>query len=932
MSQPRGKGGNPGRNGKPANQGGNAWGNQGRGDGRPQNQRPQGNQNQAPPNFADPNAFGPPLGGRARPNRNPDAAASASRAPPASTSRGPPPSVSQPQQPSGNTQAVKPSAWGQSKKSGETDSSGSSTKPQSVEKTRVGAPRGAIRGDRSEQSLALVETKPGHVASKKGNSGRVFNVKANYFALNSKIKWQVFHYHVEFTPEVENPAFKNLLLAQQRPRIGNFLYDRGSSIFTVRQLESERFEISTRDRDQNEILIKFSRVGLISPLEMRFIQLLNIIMKKAFKELNLQRVSRDYFDADARIVIRQHNIELWPGYTTSIRQHEKNLLMMAEIKHKLMRTETLLDVLRRCYTNNRNNYQQAFQQEVLGMIVLTRYNNKTYRISDVIFDVTPAATFDTRDGPKSYIDYYKTKHGLQITDPGQPLLRSTPTERDIRGARGREEEARPINLIPELCTPTGYTDEMRRNFNLMKDVAIHTRVGPGQRIQKLIAFNNRLQSTPTSIACLRDWDLDLDRDLVDVPARQLPAEEIQLGQNAKVRADHQASWTNALQGRNSMFSSERLADKQWAVVVPQSLQRDGQAFIQCLRDVSNGMAFQVGEPQIVNVPDDRATTLSNVLEQICNQNKKMIVIMVSNNQADRYSIIKKVCSVRHAVPSQVVTRRVMDSRDMRKMRSVATKVAIQINSKIGGMPWAVDVKLSNCMFIGYDVCHDTRDRSRSFGAVVATMDMRRSTKFFSAVSAHQNGEELSNNLSLNVVAALRQYRAIHKTLPDRILFYRDGVGEGQTNYVYQHELQNLLNNLKQFYGEQPVKLAFVIVSKRINTKFFATSGQGTNNVPAGTVVDDIVTLPERYDFFLVSQAVNQGTATPTNYNVIYDTFGLPPDKLQMMTFKMCHLYYNWSGTTRVPAVCQYAHKLAFLVGNFLHQAPANELSQYLYFL
>lgn len=73
-----------------------------------------------------------------------------------------------------------------------------------------------------------------------------------------------------------------------------------------------------------------------------------------------------------------------------------------------MRTETVLDLLRRCYADNRNNWQQAFQQQVLGMVVLTDYNNKTYRISDVIFDMSPSATFDTKDGPVSYIDYYRS--------------------------------------------------------------------------------------------------------------------------------------------------------------------------------------------------------------------------------------------------------------------------------------------------------------------------------------------------------------------------------------------------------------------------------------------------------------------------------------------------------------------------------------------
>lgn len=274
----------------------------------------------------------------------------------------------------------------------------------------------------------------------------------------------------------------------------------------------------------------------------------------------------------------------------------------------------------------------------------------------------------------------------------------------------------------------------------------------------------------------------------------------------------------------------------------------------------------------------------------------MILIAVSNNQADRYSVIKRVCSIQYAVPSQVVTRRVMDGRDRRRMMSVATKVAIQMNTKIGGLPWNVTIPLSDVMFIGYDVCHDTRDKSRSFGALVATVDLKNQTnsheKFFSCVNAHRDGQELSNFLSMGVIAALKQYQAVHGKLPARIMFYRDGVGEGQTNYVYQHELAHLLSSLRQFLGCEP-KLGFVIVSKRINTKFFLEGPNGAQNVPAGTVVDDVVTLPERFDFFLVSQHVNQSTATPTNYNVIYDTFGLPPDLLQLMTYKMCHLYVSY---------------------------------------
>jgi aubergine-like protein len=107
---------------------------------------------------------------------------------------------------------------------------------------------------------------------------------------------------------------------------------------------------------------------------------------------------------------------------------------------------------------------------------------------------------------------------------------------------------------------------------------------------------------------------------------------------------------------------------------------------------------------------------------------------------------------------------------------------------------------------------------------------------------------------------------------------------------------------------EPLKFAFVIVSKRINTRFFTET---STNPHSGTVVDDVVTLPERYDFFLISQSVRQGTVNPTSYNVVYDTSGLRPDHMQHLTYKLCHLYYNWPGTVRVPSVLQYAHKLAF---------------------
>jgi len=64
-----------------------------------------------------------------------------------------------------------------------------------------------------------------------------------------------------------------------------------------------------------------------------------------------------------------------------------------------------------------------------------------------------------------------------------------------------------------------------------------------------------------------------------------------------------------------------------------------------------------------------------------------------------------------------------------------------------------------------------------------------------------------------------------------------------------------------------------------------------------------------YDFFLVSQHVTQGTVTPTHYVVVYNETLLKPDHMQKLAYKMCHLYYNWPGTIRVPAPCQVRYQL-----------------------
>ncbi|NP_001161632.1 piwi-like protein [Saccoglossus kowalevskii] len=265
------------------------------------------------------------------------------------------------------------------------------------------------------------------------------------------------------------------------------------------------------------------------------------------------------------------------------------------------------------------------------------------------------------------------------------------------------------------------------------------------------------------------------------------------------------------------------------------------------------------------------------------------------------------------------------------LMSVATKIAMQLNCKLGGELWALEIPIKNMMIVGIDCYHDSATKGQSIGAFIASTN-RTITRFYSRVTFQHTGQELIDGLKVCLQASLKKYHEINKTLPERIFVYRDGVGDGQLPAVVEHEIPQLLDCFKQLGSDYNPKVAVVIVKKRVNARFFHMARQDLSNPPPGTVVDSEVTRPEWFDFYLVSQSVRQGTVTPTHYHVAWETTGLKPEHIQRLTYKMCHLYFNWPGTIRVPAPCQYAHKLAFLVGQSLHKEPHAELSDRLYFL
>lgn len=286
-----------------------------------------------------------------------------------------------------------------------------------------------------------------------------------------------------------------------------------------------------------------------------------------------------------QIPIPEFNLELWPGYITSIRQHEHDILLCAEINFKVLRTDNVYQLMSRC------SNKREMENNVIGQIIITDYNNKTYRIDDISFEENPNDKFLHKDTPTSFIEYYKSRYGITINDAKQPLLISRAKAKDIRGGAPPE-----VKLIPELCRLTGITDNMRGNFHLMRAMSNHTRIDPRNRQIKLREFNQRLRNSEQSMKALNDFGLGLNQNLVQVPARVLPNDSVLFANNAAVKADDNADWTVAFRN-NPLFSRANIQN--WWVIVPhvrtKGLVSD---FIQQINTASRTLGIQFGQPNL----------------------------------------------------------------------------------------------------------------------------------------------------------------------------------------------------------------------------------------------------------------------------------------------------------------------------------------------
>ncbi|KAM9391772.1 piwi-like protein 1 [Pholidichthys leucotaenia] len=778
------------------------------------------------------------------------------------------------------------------------------------------------RGIRNIHDVGVnTRQKMAHVREKKtGQHGTPVSLMANFFRIVSRPQWLLFQYHVSFNPPLESRKLKAALLYQHDKMLGPVRVFDGVLLFLPLRLDKETAVLSeTRSGEKFQITITLTNE--LPPDSENCLQFYNILFRRVLKMLNMTQVGRNFYNPNDPIDVEKHRLIIWPGYTTTILRYESSIMMCTDISHKLLRSETVLDLIRNLKQRVGHRFTEVCQRELVDIIVLTRYNNKTYRISAIAWDHHPDNTFRKGAVDVSFQTYYKTQYNLDISDETQPLL-VTKLKKRLSGGGTTEED---VMLIPEFCFLTGLTDKMRSDNRIMRDLSNYTRLTAVQREGRLTSFMSIIHRNQDAQEELHKWGLNFDTRLLNLTGRVLPVESLaQRGTSYSYDAV-KGNWSNHV-SRQALISAPQL--NRWLLFHTRQNFGEASTLQNTLAKVGLPMGFRVARARMVEF-EEHTDSVLRLLQQHVDKDTQMVVVVLSRGTSDMYTSVKKALCVDMPIPSQCVTSSTLSR--PRGLMSVITNIALQMVCKMGGELWSVPIPPKRIMVVGIDVFHSTGFQKRSVAALVANLNQNMS-RWFSKCLMQRPGQELLDGLEKALMAALKEYYRLNHELPLTIVVYRDGVGDGQLLSVVNYEVAQIHNAIRAIGRDYTPRLGVVVVKKRINCRFFARGKNEVVNPAPGTVVDTEVTRPEWYDFYIVSQAVTTGSVSPTHYNVVYDTTGLLPDYMQRLTYKLCHMYYNWQGVIRVPAPCQYAHKLAYLVGDHIHEEPSTAMEDYLFYL
>ncbi|EST09042.1 protein of unknown function DUF1785 [Kalmanozyma brasiliensis GHG001] len=526
--------------------------------------------------------------------------------------------------------------------------------------------------------------------------------------------------------------------------------------------------------------------------------------------------------------------------------------------------------------------------------------------------------FTTKDG-KTYtiVQYFLEKYNIRLRHPNLPCARI-----------GSQKNAVPMEFC--IVVPKGPIPATSLTSTQSADQIKQSAMRPDVRKRRVDEIRREVGYETDPM--LRRWGITVSQQPLEAEARVIAPPEVSYAQGSQKPRVQFGSWNLV----NTRFVKAGTPLLTWAVLdytgAPlQAVQHFIGVQVEALRRLGIRVINEAPEilkcrPDPYNIRNDMTQVGKTAYAAAKRFNKappapQLFMVMIEHQDQSFYNSVKKAAALDLTTPVATQCINIRKGFSDRGQPQYVANVSMKINVKLGGTNHVVSSERdlprfgNQTMLIGADVTHPGPGSDRpSIAGSVATVDGgAKGYSFELRTQTNPRGgaaQEVMLHSKGMMLGHLRKWQSQNQDrLPDSIVFFRDGVSEGQYQSVLDHELAAIKQASREIRPDANIKVTFVVCGKGHHVRFFAQNqadNDRSGNLPAGTCVDNQIVSPFGFDFYLQSQAGLVGTARPCHYVVLRNEMEFSSENLIRCINSLCYTYCRATRSVSLVPPAYYA--------------------------
>ena len=686
------------------------------------------------------------------------------------------------------------------------------------------------------------------------------------------------------------------------------------------------------------------------------------------------------------------------GYKLSLKQTEVGLCLIVGIKNRIKGDLNVYDAL----MDEERNYGEDLNERIenlIGKRFVPEGSTKSKLIYDIDKDLTPknSSTNYGKDIFPNFIEFFQKVFKKKIEHEDQPLI--------LVKVKGPQGEDKLNKYVPEFCWLNGINENDINSFEFMKKLSQETKLEPDEKVKKIDKcihlFYDKTEKKPNNEKKEDKKEEDEkkedkkegdekkgkkkkkknknrkkneEKDKKEENEKEEEKNENTINENKIneidlyntsdkkrefygiqiLKLDNISSYyivqptfnngKNKNLKLNSIFPvfKSNIDTSQWLCLYHKSLEKSTYELLDNLKYYQESLGIKVENKDsnwIEMNSNDFEDWKKTVEKEIEKKEVKFVIFYISNRNNHLYNKLKKHSNCDNGYISQVI--KYESFKNMKKKASYISKLLLQINSKLGGVNYKLNLDKNildrNIMFIGIDFglnsSHTWDKRKNGAMTMVATRDKYYSQFFSRNVIIDCENKDyilsIQENMSKFIENAIKKYEKQESgNTPKNIIIYRQGISSYQVDYIKPE-----VTIIEEICKLKNINYYYVIVNEKTSLKFFELNlkktekenGEYKNPQPGLVVLDQVVDM-NKFEMYLQPQKVTQGSATPTYFHAIYGNMNFP-ELLIKLTYWTTYLYPNWQNAVRIPHVLKIAEKGSYMTAKITRKQNNEKLSE-----